>query len=155
MLHKCQNSTGFHADCGLSPLLVEYEAGAQLGSSQGRQKRWHQLRCNALYAQQGPTSNVWHTSVFRLTLHCLHADSGLSPLLVEHEAGAQLGSSQGRQKRWHWLPASPDDHFQWGSSDVWGHWPPAGQLASLLLMLNIDQDWDHPEQIGATHYCPY
>lgn len=54
---------------------------------------------------------------------------------MEHEAVGGLGSSLSKQKRWQWLPASPDDHYQWANSDVWNQWPPVGKLAPDLKPL--------------------
>ena len=47
---------------------------------------------------------------------------------MEHEVEGSLAASQTLQKRWHWLPASPDDEYQWANPDAWSHWPPAGKL---------------------------
>ena len=67
------------------------------------------------------------------------ADSGLSPLLIEHEPGGSGVHAAPRGRRWHWLPVSPDDSpSQWANADIWEQYPPAGQhplLETLLFTL--------------------
>jgi len=63
---------------------------------------------------------------------CLHADSGLSPLLIGHDMGGSGVQSAPRsnQRRWHWLPVLPDDNpSQWANADIWEQLPLAGWLS--------------------------
>ena len=66
----------------------------------------------------------------------LHADSGLSPLLIEHEPGGSGVHAAPRGRRWQWLPVSPDDSpSQWANADIWEQYPLAGQPPLLTLLL--------------------
>ncbi len=65
-----------------------------------------------------------------------HADSGLSPLLIEHEPGGSGVHTAPRGRRWQWLPVSPDDSpSQWANADIWEQYPLAGQLPLLKILL--------------------
>jgi len=78
----------------------------------------------------------------------LHADSGLSPLLIEHEPGGSGVHAAPWGRRWQWLPVSPDDSpFQWANADIWEQYPLAGQPPLLTLPPS------HPTALHTVVFC--
>ncbi|KAL0056421.1 hypothetical protein WJX82_011195 [Trebouxia sp. C0006] len=69
-------------------------------------------------------------------------DSGLSPLLIEHEPGGSGVHAAPRGRRWQWLPVSPDDSpFQWANADIWEQYPLAGHEEGMF--------WQRPWRLRA------
>ncbi|KAL0031838.1 hypothetical protein WJX79_010539 [Trebouxia sp. C0005] len=69
-------------------------------------------------------------------------DSGLSPLLIEHEPGGLGVHAAPRGRRWQWLPVSPDDSpSQWANADIWEQYPLAGHEEGMF--------WQRPWRLRA------
>lgn len=69
-------------------------------------------------------------------------DSGLSPLLIEHEPWGSGVHAAPRGRRWQWLPVSPDDSpSQWANADIWEQHPLAGHEEGMF--------WQRPWRVRA------
>ena len=78
---------------------------------------------------------------------------------MEHEAGGS-GLMSPPNKRWHWLPASPDDDpTQWAHADIWEGYPIPGQpplpsptIKDMYCMTRICMHTSHAQQGMTQNY---